>query len=70
MKQSKNSPEPSFVFPQNISQRVLDKWQNIRTKGITIPGVYEDFNGENLPSWWDAERIKQAQRIVQKDLYW
>lgn len=67
---SNTHPEPAFVFPENISEKVLEKWQHIKTKGCTVPGVTEQLDPNNLPSWWDVERIKNAQRVVQKDLYW
>ncbi len=64
------NPEGIYTFPQEISEKVLTKWNYIRTKGSTVPGVYETFDVNNLPEWWDAERIKNAQRVLQKDLYW
>lgn len=70
MSESKQPQRGNYMFPQEISEKVLIKWNHIRTKGSTVAGVHEHFDINNLPSWWDAERIKTAQRIVQKDLYW
>lgn len=57
----------SFIVPE-FSEKVISKWNHIKTAGQTIPGQREHFDTNNLPEWWDSNKITSTQATIKRDL--